>query len=277
MMAKRMQTIMPDLSFEESVEVTKIYSVAGILGNSIIKKRPFRNPHHTITKAGLIGGGKNPRPGEISLSHLGILFLDEFLEFKKEIIDLLREPLEEKEINISRFNISVKYPCNFLLIASLNPCPCGYYGSNIKQCVCTENERKRYISKLSGPMFDRFDMQISVFPIKYDELKEIKSEESKKIKERVTVARNMQLERYKNENINYNSELTQELIEKYCKLDSKTTEMLNQYYRTTKLSTRGYFKILKIARTISDLEQSKNIMQKHIIEALQYRKKEINE
>lgn len=272
MLARRLPTILPDLTFKESLEITKIYSIAGILNKGeLVVDRPFRSPHHTITENGLIGGGKIPKPGEISLAHLGVLFLDELLEFNKSTLEVLRGPIEDREVNISRVGINITYPCNFMLIASMNPCPCGYYGSRIKECTCSERQRNSYKSKLSGPMIDRFDIHIQVPQIEYKKLRETPKESSLEIRERVNKARNVQLKRYENSNIYSNSELTPKLIEKYCKLDSQTSNILNSSIEKLKLSTRAYSKILRVARTIADLDEKENILLEHILEAIQYR------
>ena len=272
MMAKRIPTIMPKLSFEETLEITKIYSVAGKLKkDGIITERPFRSPHHSITDKTLIGGGKIPTPGEVSLAHLGVLYLDELLEFKQSTLESLRIPMEDREINISRVGINVKFPCNFMVIASTNPCPCGYYGSKTKKCTCTDIQRKKYISKLSGPLLDRFDMYLHIFPVEYKYI-DNKEETSECIRKRVNNARLIQNERYKNEEIYSNSELTSTLMEKYCKLDFKSQEVIEKAYNGLNLSMRGYNRIIKVARTIADLENQENIECRHIIEALQYRK-----
>ena len=272
MMAKRVPTILPNLSIEESMEITKIYSISGKLKDGkLISKRPFRNPNYSITEKGLIGGGRNPSPGEISLAHLGVLYLDELLEFKRSIIDLLRIPIEDREISISRVGINIKYPCNFMLIASTNPCPCGYFGSKIKECTCTERARNIYKSRLSGPMFDRFDLYVQVFSTEYKKIVSGNAEKSEKKKKRVNKARKIQKERYKNYKIYSNSELTPNLMEKYCKLDYKCECLLEKYYNKFNLTTRAYNRILKVARTIADLDEKKNIEEKHILEAFQYR------
>ena len=272
MMAKRIPTIMPKLSFEESLEITKIYSVAGKLNkDSIITERPFRSPHYSITDKTLIGGGKIPVPGEVSLAHLGVLYLDELLEFKQSILENLRVPMEDREICISRVGINVKYPCNFMTVASTNPCQCGYYGSKIKRCTCTETQRKKYLSKLSGPLLDRFDIYLNILPVEFKYIDSIE-ESSKDIRKRVNNARIIQYKRYKNEKIYSNSELTPKLIEKYCKLDFKSQEIMEKAFKNLNLSMRGYTKILKVARTIADLEDRHDIECSHIIEALQYRK-----
>ncbi len=272
MMAKRIPTILPDLSFEESLEITKIYSIAGKLSNNrIVTQRPFRNPHYSITEKTLLGGGRNPLPGEVSLAHLGVLFLDELLEYKSNTLDLLRIPMEDREINISRVGINVKYPCNFMVVASTNPCPCGYYGSKIKKCSCTELQRKKYLSKLSGPLIDRFDIYLHVFPVNYKDI-QVLEENSKSIRERVNRARKIQLNRYKNEKIYSNSELTPKLIDKYCKLDDKSKQIIEKSFKSLNLSMRGYSKVLKVARTIADLENKTNIEYRDVLESLQYRK-----
>lgn len=278
MMARRITTIMPDLSFEEALEITKIHSIAGILkNNSLVLERPFRSPHHTISGIGLIGGGKVPKPGEISLSHHGVLFLDELLEFKKNTLEVLRAPLEDKYVSITRNNITLTYPCNFMLVASMNPCPCGYLGSKEKECSCTEIQKKNYRSRLSGPMLDRFDIQVQVNAVKYLDLSKKESESSKIIKERVNVSRKIQLERYKNENIYSNSELTPKLIKKYCVIDDESEKILSIAFEKLKLSARAYTKIIKVARTIADISKSENIKKEHIIEAIQYRSLDKNE
>ena len=274
MLAQRLPSILPNLSFEESLEVTKIHSISGILAEEepLITTRPFRSPHHTITSASLVGGGKNPKPGEISLAHNGVLFLDELPEFNQKILELLRGPLEDKKITISRLNISVTYPCNFIFIASMNPCPCGNYGNQDKECTCKPQQIKNYLNKISGPLLDRIDLHIEVEGIEYKKFESSKKEESsKEIRNRVNLARKIQLERYKNENIYSNSELTPKLMEKYCKIDERGKRILEKAFENLKLSARAYTRILKVSRTIADLENSKNIQSKHIIEAVQYR------
>ena len=274
MLAQRLPSILPNLSFEESLEVTKIHSISGILAEEepLITTRPFRSPHHTITSASLVGGGKNPKPGEISLAHNGVLFLDELPEFNQKILELLRGPLEDKKITISRLNLAVTYPCNFIFIASMNPCPCGNYGSQEKECTCKPQQIKKYLNKISGPLLDRIDLHIEVEGVKYKKLESSKKEESsKEIRNRVNLARKIQLERYKTDNIYSNSELTPKLMEKYCKIDAKGKEILEKAFENLKLSARAYTRILKVSRTIADLENSKNIQAKHIIETIQYR------
>ena len=274
MIAKRLPSILPDLTFEEALEVTKIHSIAGNLNKDspLLFNRPFRSPHHTITMASMIGGGRIPKPGEISLAHLGVLFLDELPEFNKNILEILRTPIEDREVTINRVNSAVTYPCNFMLIASMNPCPCGYYGSNLKKCKCSIQSINKYMEKLSGPLLDRIDICVEVEAVKYKELSsKIKEESSEKIRERVNKARKIQRERYKNERILSNSELTSNLIEKYCVLDAKSKILLENAFEKLSLSARAYTKILKVARTIADLDMSENITSVHIAEAIQYR------
>ena len=274
MLARRIPSILPDLTFEEALEVTKIHSVAGLLSKEeyIILSRPFRAPHHTITSTSLIGGGKIPKPGEISLAHYGVLFLDELPEFNKNTLEVLRGPLEDREVNISRVNASLTYPCNFMFVASMNPCPCGFYGSIDKKCTCSPDMINRYIGKISGPMLDRIDIQIDVTPVKYQKLAgNEETETSAEIKARVDNARKIQNNRYKNYEIFSNSELMPNLIEKYCKLDEASNKIIQNAFERLGLSARGYGRILKVARTIADLEGKENISSSHVAEAIQYR------
>lgn len=272
MLAKRIPTIMPKLTFEESMEISKIYSVAGLLDRqALITKRPFRSPHHTITSTALIGGGAIPKPGEISLAHLGVLFLDELAEFKKNTIEVLRQPLEEKVVNISRLNASFSYPAGFMLVSSINPCPCGYFPDRNK-CNCSLNMVKRYLGKISKPLLDRFDICIETMQIDYKELQAKKKEESSaQIRKRIYGARQIQMERYKGQDIWFNSQLTPRRIKKYCILDEGVEDLLEQAFVKMNLSARAYHRILKVARTIADLDQSKKISKKHISEAICYR------
>ncbi len=273
MLARRIPSILPDLTFEESIEITKIHSIAGELKKDepIITERPFRSPHHTITPISLVGGGKIPKPGEISLAHYGVLFLDELPEFNRNTLEVLRGPIEDEKITISRLNASLTYPCKFMLVASMNPCPCGYYGSQIKECICKDKEIQRYIGKISGPLLDRIDIQIEVLPAKYQKLQEESTECSSEIKKRVNEARKLQLERYKEDKIFSNSELTPKLIKKYCEIDFESKKILEIAFEKLGLSARAYNRILKVARTIADLEKSNNIKGRHIAEAIQYR------
>lgn len=274
MLAQRMPTILPDLTFEEALEVTKIHSISGILDNDIgiVTKRPFRNPHHTISLTSMIGGGKIPKPGEISLAHNGVLFLDELPEFNKSTLEVLRGPLEDRNISISRLYSKVIYPSNFMLIASMNPCPCGYYGSTGKECSCSKSAIEKYLNRISGPLLDRIDLHVEVKPVKYKKLDSQNTEESsKKIKERVNKARRIQFLRYRNEKIYSNSELTTQMLEKYCALNQECKQILELAFNKLGLSARAYSKILKVARTIADLEEKNNIEKQHLLEAIQYR------
>ena len=274
MMARRIPSILPDLTFEEALETTKIHSIAGILSKDIplITKRPFRSPHHTISSSSLVGGGKIPKPGEISLAHNGVLFLDELPEFNKNTLEVLRGPLEDGIINISRVNASLTYPCNFMFVASMNPCPCGYFGSKDKECTCSPTSIEKYMGKISGPLLDRIDIQIEVSAVKYQKLEdESQSENSEKIKERVNKARKIQQQRYKEVGIYANSQLTPKLVNKYCKLDKESKEILKNAFERLGLSARAHGRILKVARTIADLDEKENIDSSHIAEAIQYR------
>lgn len=274
MLARRIPSILPDLSFEEALEITKIHSIAGILPkqSSLLTTRPFRAPHHTVTISSLVGGGKIPQPGEISLAHLGVLFLDELTEFKKETLEVLRGPLEDKIVTISRLNATLTYPCNFMFVASMNPCPCGNYGSLEKQCTCTQESIKKYMAKISGPLLDRIDIQIEVTPVKYQKLENRQiTEDSDTVKQRVDKARKIQLEQYQNQKIYSNSELTPTLLEKYCQLDNSSKKIMEEAFQNFNFSARAYNRILKVARTIADLEAKNKIEVKHIAEAIQYR------
>lgn len=274
MMARRLPSILPDLSFNEALEITKIHSIAGKLKNnsSLITTRPFRAPHHNISPASIIGGGRIPIPGEISLAHFGVLFLDELAEFNKNSLEVLRGPLEDREVTISRVSSTLTYPCNFMFVASMNPCMCGYYGSDEKECTCTPESINRYLGKISRPLLDRIDIHIEVKPVKYRKLdSSVKGETSKQIKERVNNARKIQLERYKHLNIYSNSELTPKLIEEYCQIDSKCKKILENAFERLGLSARAYSRILKVARTIADLDNKENIECNHLAEAIQYR------
>lgn len=246
----------------------------GVLPSNVplITSRPFRNPHHTISNSALIGGGKIPKPGEISLAHYGVLFLDELPEFRKDALELLREPLEDGKVTISRVASTLTYPSKLMLISSMNPCPCGYYGSKDKTCSCTSDQISRYMNKISGPLLDRIDIQIEVQGVKYGELSSDTIEESsEEIKKRVNKARLVQLERYKNDGIYSNSELTPELIKRYCKLDNKSKLLLKNAFESLGFSARAHDRVLKLARTIADLEGKDNITSTHIAEAIQYR------
>lgn len=274
MLAKCFPSILPDLTFEEALEITKIHSVAGVLdiNDGIITNRPFRSPHHTTTTVALTGGGRDAKPGEISLAHNGVLFLDELPEYTRHTIETLRQPLEDGVITVSRVENSVEYPANFTLIASMNPCPCGNFGSRDKECKCTPANIQKYLSKLSGPLMDRIDMHLEVDSVKYLDLKsEILEEDSETIKKRVDRARKIQLNRYKNTNIYSNSKMTDNMVKKYCKLTETGDLMLQTAFENLNLSARAYNRILKVARTIADLEGCEDILDEHIIEAISYR------
>jgi len=271
MLATRMPTIMPDLDFEESLEITKIYSIAGLLDNKcqLITNRPFRSPHHTASYVSLTGGGRIPKPGEISLAHNGVLFLDELTEFQKKALEILRQPLEDGTVTVSRVGGACTYPSAFMLLASMNPCPCGYYGTN--KCRCSQHEVERYLSRVSGPLLDRLDVQFEVVAVDYDSLSGGKAESSAEIKKRVLQARQVQRERFANESINVNAHMSAPLIEKYCMLGTDERQLLQQVFDSMKLSARAYHKILKIARTIADLAGEENISTAHLAEAISYR------
>ena len=273
MMAKRLVTILPELTIEEAMEVTKIHSISGELErDGIMMKRPFRMPHHTVPISTMIGGGRVPQPGEISLAHCGVLFLDELTEFNRNILESLREPLENREVTINRLSGNYRYPCNFMFIASMNPCPCGYYGDEEKVCNCTPQEIHRYLRKISGPLLDRIDIQVEVQRPKYKKIaSREKVENSAMIQNRVNKARQIQLERYKNYPIHSNAEITTKMITEFCQLDRKSEELLQDAFKKFKLSVRAYEKILKVARTIADLDGKENIEIKHVAEAIQYR------
>ena len=272
MLAKRIPSIMPELSFEESMEISKIYSIAGLLDHrALISSRPFRSPHHTITTTALVGGGRIPRPGEISLAHLGVLFLDELPEFQKNTIEVLRQPLEDKTVTIARLNASYRYPAGFMLVAAMNPCSCGYYPDR-NRCSCSVNLVKRYLNRISQPLLDRFDICIEALQMNYKELQlQEKQESSESIRKRVSMARQIQLKRYEGEKIYFNSQLTPKSIKKYCRLDAREQSLLEEAFIKLNLSARAYHRILKVARTIADLDQSERIASKHISEAICYR------
>lgn len=273
MVAERLPTILPDLSEEEKLELSKIYSVCGMLNNnsSLLTKRPFRNPHHTITKAGIIGGGINLRPGEISLSHNGVLFLDELTEFNKDAIEVLRQPLEDHRINLVRGNMSVIYPANFLLLAAMNPCNCGYY-PDMQRCRCTAPSLRRYFDKLSQPLIDRIDLCVEASALSYHDIvgKE-KNESSMDIRQRVEACHELQNNRYKEENFKFNSRLPASLMDKYCKLGEKENNYMKNMYEKIGMTGRTYHKVIRVARTIADLDNSKDIKLKHLSEAICYR------
>ena len=274
MLARRIPTILPDLNFEESLEITKIHSIAGTLpvDTSLITTRPFRSPHHTVSGVALTGGGRIPKPGEMSLAHYGVLFLDELPEFNRNKLEFMRGPLEDRQVTVSRASCTLTYPCNFMFIASMNPCPCGYATSSDKKCTCNEAQILKYMSKISGPLLDRIDIHIEVSPVKYDKLNsDIKSESSADIKKRVDRARKLQEERYKGYKIFSNSELTPGMLNEFCELSPEYQKIMEKAFDKLGLSARAYGRILKVSRTIADLDESEKIMPNHISEAIQYR------
>jgi magnesium chelatase family protein len=275
MLAKRLSSILPPLSLHEALETTKIHSVAGKLGTnaSLISRRPFRSPHHTISDVALVGGGANPQPGEISLSHNGVLFLDELPEFKRSVLEVMRQPLEERKVSISRAKIAVDFPANFMLIASMNPCPCGYYNHPDKECVCGPGVVQRYLNKVSGPLLDRIDLHVEVTPVSFDEMtSNRKSESSSEIRERVIKAREIQTERFKElGEIHSNAMMSSQMVKDICQLSDAGRLLLKKAMERLGLSARAYDRILKVSRTIADLSESKDIQIEHLAEAIQYR------
>ncbi len=273
MAARRLPTILPDMTEEEAIEVTKIYSVAGLTtDDGLIRTRPFRSPHHSSSSVAVVGGGRIPKPGEVSLAHNGVLFLDELPEFNRSTLEVLRQPLEDGVVNISRVNAQITYPANFMFVASMNPCPCGYYGDPNHECTCTQNQIDRYLGKISNPLLDRIDMHIEVSAVNYDDLKgKAEGEKSKDIRQRVNNARNLQIERYKDINITNNSQLSGKHLHEYIHLTDSSEKILDMAYRKYSFSARAYNKILKLARTIADLDSSENIKDEHLLEALRYR------
>jgi magnesium chelatase family protein len=275
MLAKRLPSILPPLNLNEALETTKIHSVAGKMmrNSSLISVRPFRSPHHTISDVALVGGGSNPQPGEISLAHNGVLFLDELPEFKRSVLEVLRQPLEERQVTISRSKYSVEYPASFMLVASMNPCPCGYYNHPEKDCVCAPGIVQKYLNKISGPLLDRIDIHVEVTPVPFKELSSVReSEKSEVIRERVVAARQIQEQRYKNmEGIYCNAQITSKLLRTICKIDETGQQLLKTAMDRLSLSARAYDRILKVARTIADLDNSEDIKTDHLAEAIHYR------
>src|SRR5258707_102250 len=277
MLAKRVSGILPPLTFEEALETTKIHSVAGVLdaASGLVSVRPFRSPHHTISDAGLIGGGIIPRPGEVSLSHNGVLFLDELPEFPRNVLEVMRQPLEDGNVTIARASMSLTFPARFMLAAAMNPCPCGYHGSGQRECPCSPTMIQRYVSKISGPLMDRIDIHIDVPAVNYKELRgsDSKAESSAQIRERVIRAREIQLNRFAaaKERIYSNAQMGESQIRNYCELSSDSERMLERAMQQQGLSARAHDRILKVARTIADLEANPQIESKHIAEAIQYR------
>lgn len=276
MIGKRIPGIMPPLTYAEQLDITQIYSVAGMLSQKrpMITQRPFRSPHHSITVTSLIGGGVLPKPGEISLSHSGVLFLDELPEFSTQTLDTLRQPMEDGEVSITRLNGKITFPSDFMLVAAMNPCRCGYYGDPVKTCTCTDSERKRYMGKVSGPLLDRIDLHVSMERIVYEELSSgmgLRSTDTESLKEGVIRAIEMQKKRYRDCSINYNSQLTPRLIKDFCNLNPKAQELMEAAFVKWNMSARSYHRILKVARTIADIRESEIIEEEDVLEALSYR------
>ncbi|UCC44395.1 MAG: YifB family Mg chelatase-like AAA ATPase [Candidatus Zixiibacteriota bacterium] len=275
MLARRMPTILPDMSLEEALETTKIHSVAGrlVAGTAMVATRPFRSPHHTISYAGLIGGGTIPKPGEVSLAHHGVLFLDELPEFKKDILEMLRQPMEDNRVTISRAATTLTYPASFMLVSAMNPCPCGYHGDQNHECKCTPGEIQRYMSRISGPLLDRIDIHITVPSAKFQELSsDARGDNSKVYRERVNLARKRQLERFAGEDQIYcNAHMESRDIRAYCRIDEKSQSLLGLAIKKQGLSARAYDRILKVSRTIADIEGTDEIELAHVAEAIHYR------
>ena len=275
MLAKRLPSILPPLSLSESLETTQIHSVAGKLNRetSLISQRPFRSPHHTISQVALVGGGSNPQPGEISLAHNGVLFCDELPEFNRSVLEVMRQPLEDRKITISRAKYTIEYPCSFMFVASMNPCPCGYYGDPTHTCVCSPGQIQRYMSKISGPLLDRIDIQCEIQPVAFNDLAKMEpGEPSSAIRERVIAARKIQEERYRAfKGIHCNAQMTERMLHDFAQPDAKSLEMLRMAMERLKLSARAYGRILKVARTIADLAASPEVQLSHIAEAVGYR------
>jgi magnesium chelatase family protein len=275
MLAKRLPSILPPLTLHEALETTKIHSVAGRLpkDTALLYQRPFRAPHHTISDIALVGGGNNPQPGEISLAHNGVLFLDELPEFKRTVLEVMRQPLEERRITISRAKFSVEYPSSFMLIASMNPCPCGYFNHPEKECVCAPGTVQKYLSKVSGPLLDRIDIHIEVTPVNFDQLADTrKAEKSESIRERVVKARQIQSERFKGrEGLYSNAQMSSTMVREVCQISTAGQNLLKTAMNKLQLSARAYDRILKVARTIADLAGSDEIKIEHLAEAIQYR------
>ena len=274
MLAKRMPSILPQMTFEESIETTGIHSVAGVLDSQrpLITTRPFRSPHHTVSAAGLAGGGTTPRPGEISLAHNGLLFLDELAEFSRPALEILRQPLEDMKVTISRVSGSITYPSSFMLIGAMNPCPCGYYGHPGRKCICSKHQVEHYLNKISGPLLDRFDIHLEVAPVEFADLSSAEKEEpSASIRQRVQAARDIQNKRYEGTGITCNARITPEIIHEVCAMTDAAEKMLEGIFDKMGLSARAYEKILKVARTVADMDGAEVIDKAHIAQAVQYR------
>ncbi len=274
MLAKRLVTILPPMSYEEALETTKIYSVIGAVGDRghLITHRPFRSPHHTLSAVAMVGGGSNPRPGEVSLAHNGVLFLDELPEFRRDVIEVLRQPLEDRRVTISRATMTVTYPSKLMLVAAMNPCPCGYYGDTRHQCTCSREEIVRYRSRISGPLMDRIDIHVNVPAVLFTELAtRRRGESSRQIRERVKRAQKIQARRFEGTNIHFNSEMQSQDVERFCQVDQESMELLKVAVDRLGLSARAYERVLKVARTIADLAGAEDIGAAHVAEAISYR------
>ncbi len=274
MLAKRLPGILPDMTFDESIDTTKIHSISGLTSkeNPLITTRPFRAPHHTISPSGLTGGGTIPRPGEISLAHNGVLFLDELPEFNRAAMEVLRQPIEDSKVTISRVHGTLTYPCSIVLIAAMNPCPCGYFAHPTRKCICSPNAVTKYLSKVSGPLLDRLDLHIDVMPVEFESISsKAKSESTAEIKERVNKARAIQNERFKGTGITANANITSARLNDFCALEPQALSLMKNAFEKMGLSARAYDRILKVSRTIADLDASENILPKHVAEAVQYR------
>ena len=275
MLAKRLPTIMPPMTLKEALETTKIHSVVGLLGNglSLLKSRPFRSPHHTTSYVGLVGGGAYPQPGEISLAHNGVLFLDELPEFKRNVLEVLRQPMEDRVVTIARAKQTIEFPASFMLVAAMNPCPCGYYNHPTQECTCQPGAVEKYLNRISGPLLDRIDLHIEVVPVPFEELsKKSMGEKSSSVRARVTRARQIQTERFADvPGIHSNSQMNSKMIQKYCELNDECTNLLKGAMEKLSLSARAHDRILKVARTIADLDNSQHIKEEHLAEAIQYR------
>jgi magnesium chelatase family protein len=274
MLAKRLPSILPPMSMQEALETTKIHSVTGrIKDMGLLTQRPFRAPHHTASSVSLVGGGSYPQPGEISLAHNGVLFLDELPEFKREVLEVMRQPLEDREVTIARAKFTITYPSSFMLVASMNPSPSGFFNDSKNSNAASQMEMQRYLSKISGPLLDRIDIHIEVTPVPFEKLSESrKAESSVEIRNRVTVARNIQTKRFEKYNhIHYNAQMSSKLIREYCALDDVSLQLLKTAMERLNLSARAYDRILKVSRTIADLENAENVFSHHIAEAIQYR------
>lgn len=274
MLAKRMPSILPAMTFEESIETTNVHSVAGLLDkdNPLVSERPFRSPHHTVSAAGLAGGGSIPKPGEISLAHNGLLFLDELAEFSRPALEILRQPLEDGQVTISRVSGSITYPCSFMLIGAMNPCPCGYYGHPTRKCICSNKQVSNYLNKISGPLLDRFDIHLEVAPVEFSDLSSnVKEESSESIRQRVQSARDIQTKRFKGTGITCNAHITPDMLHEVCPTTKAANDFLENVFDKLGLSARAYDKIMKVARTVADMEGAEIIDKKHIAIAVQYR------